>query len=160
MTCGMYGCDNDRDETLPIPICSSCWAPAEKRALAVAANAGEKLLQAQRDALDATRRAWQHHAVTYRTELAECLKRRGITADLAEAIAGLEIDARRALLVLARRLKKGQRYYGAIRIATDARNWRKEREEELADALIYGAFGELKSSNPEDVEEEQAEDEG
>jgi hypothetical protein len=50
---------------------------------------------------------------------------------------------RRVLYLLAKRLLVGQRNYGRLNLATDARDWRRERAEELAGALVYGAIGEL-----------------
>ncbi|HSY21821.1 MAG TPA: hypothetical protein VK841_06890 [Polyangiaceae bacterium] len=47
------------------------------------------------------------------------------------------------MLLLARRLLAGQHAYGRLDVAHDARDWRKERADELADALIYGAIGAL-----------------
>jgi hypothetical protein len=47
------------------------------------------------------------------------------------------------LLVLAKRLLLGQRAIGMLCAATDGRNWLKERSEELADVLIYGAIAEV-----------------
>jgi hypothetical protein len=37
----------------------------------------------------------------------------------------------------------GQRQYGRLNLANDPRNWRKERADELADALVYGAIMEV-----------------
>jgi len=47
------------------------------------------------------------------------------------------------LLALARRLLAGQRHYGRLDVASDRRDWRRERAEELADALVYGAIAEV-----------------
>ncbi len=47
-------------------------------------------------------------------------------------------DERRVLLVLARRLLAGQCAYGRLDVARDGRDWRRERADELADALVYG----------------------
>lgn len=55
----------------------------------------------------------------------------------------LEPDAVEALLVLAWRLVEGRRRYGPLDLAHDRRDWRHERAEELADALIYTAFDEV-----------------
>lgn len=46
-------------------------------------------------------------------------------------------------LALGRRLLAGQRAYGPLALQTDRRDWKKERAEELADALIYQAIGEV-----------------
>ena len=64
-------------------------------------------------------------------------------ADLLDVVAELGPDERRVLLVLARRLRAGQAAYGRLDVAHDRRDWRKERAEELADALVYGAIGEV-----------------
>jgi hypothetical protein len=45
--------------------------------------------------------------------------------------------------VLARRLLLGQKQYGLLNLADADRDWRKERAEELADSLVYGAFSEI-----------------
>ncbi len=58
-------------------------------------------------------------------------------------LADLGVDERRVLLVLARRLLAGQRHYGRLDVATDRRDWRRERSEEIADLLIYSAIAEL-----------------
>jgi hypothetical protein len=64
-------------------------------------------------------------------------------AELLEALAELGPDERMVLLALARRLLAGQAAYGRLDVARDARDWRKERAEELADALVYGAIAEV-----------------
>jgi hypothetical protein len=64
-------------------------------------------------------------------------------AELLDVVAELGTEERAVLLVLARRLLAGQRAYGRLDLARDARDWRKERGEELADALIYGAIAEV-----------------
>jgi hypothetical protein len=70
----------------------------------------------------------------------------GPSADLAEIAAQLEPDAVRVLAFIARRLLAGQRAYGRLDIATDRRDWRKERAEELADAFVYGAIAEIQAA--------------
>jgi hypothetical protein len=63
--------------------------------------------------------------------------------ELAIVLEQLGADERRVLLALARRLLAGQHAYGRLDIANDARDWRRERAEELADALVYGAIAEV-----------------
>jgi hypothetical protein len=63
--------------------------------------------------------------------------------DLNAPIAELGADERRVLLGLARRLLAGQHAYGRLDLAKDGRDWRKERADDLADALIYGAIAEV-----------------
>jgi hypothetical protein len=58
-------------------------------------------------------------------------------------ISTLGRDERRVLLVLAKRLHAGQEAYGRLDVASDRRDWRRERAEELADALVYGAIAEV-----------------
>lgn len=48
------------------------------------------------------------------------------------------------LVFLARRLLVGQRQYGRLDLATDGRDFVRERAEELADALVYTACDELR----------------
>jgi len=47
------------------------------------------------------------------------------------------------LATLARRLLAGQRAYGRLDLAHDGRDWRRERAEELADAMVYDAVAEV-----------------
>ena len=58
----------------------------------------------------------------------------------------LEPDAIRTFAYLADRLLVGQRCYGKLDLATDRRDWRKERTAEIADLLVYSGFLELKAS--------------
>jgi hypothetical protein len=67
-------------------------------------------------------------------------------ADLLDVVGELGADERRVLLVLARRLLEGQRCYGRLSIATDPRDWRRERALEIQDLLVYSAFEELKAA--------------
>jgi hypothetical protein len=61
-----------------------------------------------------------------------------------DAIAGeLGTDELKVLTVFARRLLAGQRHYGRLDIRADGRDWRRERAEELADSLAYGAIAEV-----------------
>ena len=66
-----------------------------------------------------------------------------IDAELLAVLAECGREERRVLLVLARRLLAGQHAYGRLDLAHDARDFRRERAEELADALCYGAFAEV-----------------
>ncbi len=65
------------------------------------------------------------------------------SSELLEVVSELGDDERRVLLVLARRLLAGQGTYGRLDIATDRRDWRKERAEELSDLLVYDAIAEI-----------------
>jgi hypothetical protein len=64
-------------------------------------------------------------------------------AELISVARQLGTDERKVLLLLARRLLKGQATYGLLDVRSDPRDWRKERAEELQDALIYGAIVEV-----------------
>ena len=64
-------------------------------------------------------------------------------APLGEVLAELGADERKVMLVLARRLLEGQKCYGRLDLANDARDFRHERASEVADLLIYSAFAEL-----------------
>jgi hypothetical protein len=68
---------------------------------------------------------------------------RGARAALDTTLADLGDDELAVLGALARRLLEGSRRYGALDLAGDRRDWRRERAEELADALVYGAFAEV-----------------
>jgi hypothetical protein len=63
--------------------------------------------------------------------------------ELDAILAELGTDEHRVMLVLARRLLAGQKAYGRLDVATDGRDWRRERADELADALVYLAIGEV-----------------
>lgn len=64
--------------------------------------------------------------------------------DTGDVLAGLGADERRVMVVLAGRLRRGAKAYGPLDLATDQRDWEKERGEEVADLLVYSAFDELK----------------
>lgn len=63
-------------------------------------------------------------------------------SELETVISALGPEERRVLLILARRLLKGQQQYGLLD-PNDGRDWRKERSEELEDALVYTAIEEI-----------------
>jgi hypothetical protein len=63
--------------------------------------------------------------------------------DLFATIVALGPEERRVLAVLAGRLLVGQRARGRLDFTTDDRDWRRERAQELADALVYGAIAEV-----------------
>ncbi len=65
------------------------------------------------------------------------------TAELDAIARELGPDEVKVLTALARRLLAGQRHYGRLDIRADGRDWRRERAEELADALVYGAIAEV-----------------
>jgi hypothetical protein len=62
---------------------------------------------------------------------------------LLDVVGELGTEERAVLLVLARRLLLGQRTIGLLRVATDGRDWLRERSEELQDVLIYTAIAEV-----------------
>lgn len=64
-------------------------------------------------------------------------------SELDAIVSELGDGERRVLLVLAKRLLMGQRTIGRLDLAKDARDWRREKAEEFADALIYGAIAEV-----------------
>ena len=71
--------------------------------------------------------------------------RPGSLAELVALARPLGHDERMVLAVLARRLLAGQQAYGRLDALHDRRDWRRERAEELADALVYGAIAEVAS---------------
>jgi len=64
-------------------------------------------------------------------------------------IAQLGSDELRVLERLAQRLLEGRRRYGELSLATDARDFRQERADEIADLLVYTAFLELQAASKE-----------
>lgn len=62
---------------------------------------------------------------------------------LREIAEQLSPDARSVLLLIARRMQKGQEQYGWLDLKNDKRNWRQEIREELLDALVYDAMEEV-----------------
>ena len=48
------------------------------------------------------------------------------------------------LAALAKRILVGQQQYGRLDLATDKRDWRKEKAEEEQDWLFYAVFEDLK----------------
>jgi len=46
-------------------------------------------------------------------------------------------DERRVLVTIAERLRRGRDQYGALTIATDRRDWRREAHEEALDLAVY-----------------------
>lgn len=64
-----------------------------------------------------------------------------ITDELAELIADAGPDERRvALFILRRLVGLGQGTYGRVELATDRRDFREERAQEMADLLVYDAM--------------------
>jgi hypothetical protein len=63
---------------------------------------------------------------------------------LFRVLSQLNEDEIRTVTVLAERLYRGQQQYGKIDLATDPRDFRKERAEEIEDLLIYTAFQALR----------------
>jgi hypothetical protein len=71
---------------------------------------------------------------------------------LSRATAKLGEDELRVLTYIAERLVVGAQAYGDLDIATDRRDWKRERGEEAADLLVYSAIDSLKR----DLEERAA----
>lgn len=59
--------------------------------------------------------------------------------ELDDVIEELEDEEVLVLLFLAKRIRDGQLRYGPFDLRNDARDWRREIREEIADANIYGA---------------------
>jgi hypothetical protein len=72
--------------------------------------------------------------------------REGLERELDATCAALGNDEIRTLVHLARRLLAGQRCYGRLDLENDARNFRRERSEEIQDLLVYSAFIELQKA--------------
>nr|HMR04434.1 hypothetical protein [Polyangiaceae bacterium] len=65
-------------------------------------------------------------------------------AELDAIAVSLGADELRVLVFVAGRLAHGRECYGELDVATDGRDFRQERAEELADALVYSACAELR----------------
>lgn len=52
-------------------------------------------------------------------------------------------EERLVVVHLARRILTGQGQYGRLHLATDGRDWRKERADELSDVIVYTAYAEV-----------------
>jgi hypothetical protein len=68
----------------------------------------------------------------------------GVRIALAEMIGEMGSQEVAVMTLLARRLLEGQRVYGRIDVANDPRDFEAERGAEIADVLVYSAFGELR----------------
>ena len=66
------------------------------------------------------------------------------TMELADIYAALNADERAVLMEIARRLVVGRRQYGALNLATDRRNFRREAFEEVVDMAVYMACDRVK----------------
>lgn len=90
------------------------------------------------------RHVWNGIPVERRTLPADLMAKLDAPNDLEATLGALGPDELRVMLLLGRRLLAGQIQYGKLNIATDARDWRKERAEEVSDLLMYSAFEELR----------------
>lgn len=70
------------------------------------------------------------------------------TRQIPIAFPDLGADELRVVQAIAARLTMGARQYGALAIASDARDWRKEAAEELLDAVVYLAAEVLRRRTP------------
>lgn len=70
------------------------------------------------------------------------IRRRGLLAILVGQLQTLEYDALRVVSRVAARLELGRERYGDLDLA-QPRPWRRERNEELLDAIVYEVAGEL-----------------
>lgn len=57
--------------------------------------------------------------------------------ELADIAAELGTDELRALVCIARRLRRGQELYGKLDAAADTRDWKRETAEEMLDSCVY-----------------------
>lgn len=67
-----------------------------------------------------------------------------VRAQVDAVLAQLGPDELRVMHFVAERLLGGRKVYGPLVLALDARDWRRERDEELADALVYAACESLR----------------
>lgn len=67
---------------------------------------------------------------------------------LLDVCAELGTEELRVLVLVAERLRVGQRRYGRFDLATDRRDFHHEALEEVADALVYAACGLMRGRGP------------
>ena len=74
--------------------------------------------------------------------MSDDIRRRGLVADLGRRLAMRNLDELRVIDALLVRLEKGAAHYGPLDLSRP-RDWQRERSEELLDALVYDAIGQL-----------------
>lgn len=67
-----------------------------------------------------------------------------LTSDMADIWSQLAEQEREVLMRVASRLLMGQKTYGKFDLDSDARDFRKELDEEVLDALVYAACQSLR----------------
>jgi hypothetical protein len=70
------------------------------------------------------------------------IRRRGLVADIGRRLALRNLDELRVIDALLVRIEKGAEYYGPLDLA-QPRDWRRERSEELLDAMVYDVMDHL-----------------
>lgn len=73
-----------------------------------------------------------------------------LAAELAHYLQPYTDDELEVLGYVAARLDLGRTRYGPLRVSGDARDWQRERMEEMADALVYAACKEIAATLAED----------
>lgn len=63
----------------------------------------------------------------------------GLRARVVAVVEALGADELRVVLFVAERVRAGREVYGALDVANDGRDFRRERDEELADTIVYSA---------------------
>jgi hypothetical protein len=58
----------------------------------------------------------------------------------------LNTDEQTIVLKMMERLVRGREVYDALNLAVDTRDWEKEEEEELLDALVYRRIREIQAA--------------
>lgn len=62
-----------------------------------------------------------------------------LRSEVTALLRDLGADELRVVAFVARRVAAGRNVYGSLSVAKDSRDWRRERDEELADAIVYSA---------------------
>lgn len=84
------------------------------------------------------------------------LRRQALARDLARRLQLASIDELRVIDALLARLELGRERYGQLVLAKDRRDWRRERREELLDAIVYEIADELVAQEVERAELHEA----
>lgn len=81
--------------------------------------------------------------------MGDSIQRQALARDLARRLQLASHDEARVIDRVLQRLELGRERYGELDLAKDARDWRRERFEELLDEIVYRACEELQAEDLE-----------
>lgn len=79
--------------------------------------------------------------------MGDSIQRQALARDLARRLQLASHDEARVIDRVLQRLELGRERYGELDLAKDARDWRRERFEELLDEIVYRACEELQAED-------------